>query len=63
MEGDEQLYKNANITITDISGRVVKNDVVNASTIQIDTESLGEGIYVLILKNNTFVHSIKFIKI
>lgn len=63
MEGDQQLYKNSSIVITDVSGRVVLQNNLSSATTSINTNTLKDGIYVLTIKNNTFVHSMKFIKI
>ena len=63
IQGDHQLYKNTTLVITDVSGRVVVENELLSAISQIDTETLIDGIYVLTLKNKTFVHSMKFVKI
>jgi hypothetical protein len=39
--------KNAQVTLTDLSGRMITNMPVNGSSVEINTSALSQGLYLL----------------
>jgi hypothetical protein len=51
-----------NVTMTDISGKVVKTGTLNAETLIIETNELPSGVYILNISNNGQNANFKVIK-
>lgn len=63
IEGDLEIYNDAIVTVTTIDSKVVMQTKMNASTKSVDVTPLGDGMYVLNIRNERFSHSSRFIKV
>ena len=62
LNGNSVLYENAQMTITSLDGKVVRQLSINGALNSINVADLNEGMYILSISNDKFSHSMRFIK-
>jgi len=63
LTGDQAIYNGAQMSITDLNGRVLMNTTLNGATTRINTRNFDSGIYLVTIKGDNYIHAMKFTKV